>query len=69
MQRVYEENEWGKVSKRIVTICLHAECTQDLCRYDLPTANDEVTAIIPGDGSEQCSDHCDIILRLTGGGL
>ena len=22
MQRVYEENEWGKVSKRIVTILL-----------------------------------------------
>ena len=22
MQRVYEENEWGKVSKRIVTICI-----------------------------------------------
>ena len=21
MQRVYEENEWGKVSKRIITFC------------------------------------------------
>ena len=21
MQRVYKENEWGKVSKRIVTVC------------------------------------------------
>ena len=21
MQRVYEENEWGKVSKRIITLC------------------------------------------------
>ena len=23
MQRVYEENEWGKVSKRIITPCLN----------------------------------------------
>ena len=32
-------------------------------------ANDEVAAIIPGDGSEERSDHSDIILRLRGGGL
>ena len=35
----------------------------------MPTANDEVAAIIPGDGSEVHSDHRDIILRLKGGGL
>ena len=32
-------------------------------------ANDEVAAIIPGDGSEERSDHCDIVLRLKCGGL
>jgi len=52
-----------------VAIRLHAERNQDLRRYNLPTANDEVAAIIPGDGSEERSDHRDIILRLRGGGL
>jgi len=36
--------------------------------YNLPTT-DEIAAIIPGDGSEERSDHRDIVLRLTGGGL
>ena len=52
-----------------VAIRLHAEHNQDLRRYNLPTAADEVAAIIPGDGSEERSDHHDIILRLRGGGL
>ena len=52
-----------------VVIRLRAERNQDLRRYNLPTANNEVAAIIPGDGSEQRSDHRDIILRLRGGGL
>ena len=52
-----------------VAIRLHADRNQDLQRYNLPTANDEVAAIIPGDGSEECSDHRDIVLRLKGGGL
>ena len=52
-----------------VVIQLRAERHQDLQHYNLPTANDEVAAIIPGDGSEERSDHCDIILRLRGGGL
>ena len=52
-----------------VAMRLHAERTQDLRRYNLPTANDEVAAIIPGDGSEARSDHRDIVLRLRGGGL
>ena len=38
-------------------------------QYNLPTANDEVAAIMPGDGSEEWSDHRDIVLRLNGGGL
>jgi Helitron helicase-like domain at N-terminus len=37
-------------------------------RYNLPTT-DEIATIIPGDGSEERSDHCDIVVRLTGGGL
>ena len=52
-----------------VAVRLHAERNQDLRRYNLPTANDEVAAILPGDGSEERSDHRDIILRLSGGGL
>ena len=52
-----------------VAIRLHAEHNQDLRRYNLPTAADEVAAIIPGDGSEERSDHRDIVLRLKGGGL
>ena len=50
-----------------VAIRLHAERNQDLHCYNLPTANDEVAAIIPGDESEERSDHRDIILRLRGG--
>ena len=52
-----------------VAIRLHADRNQDLRRYNLPTANDEVAAIIPGDGSEERSDHRDIVLRLKGGDL
>ena len=52
-----------------VVIRLRAERNQDLRRYNLPTANNEVAAIIPGDGSEERSDHRDIIIRLRDGGL
>jgi hypothetical protein len=52
-----------------VAIRLRAERDQDLRRYNLPTANNEVAVIIPGDGSEERSDHRDIVLRLKGGGL
>jgi Helitron helicase-like domain at N-terminus len=52
-----------------VVIRLRAERNQDLRRYNLPTANNEVAAVIPGDGSEERSDHRDIILRLRDGGL
>ena len=52
-----------------VAMRLHVERSQDLRRYNLPTTVDEVAVIIPGDGSEECSDHHDIILRLRHGGL
>ena len=52
-----------------VTLRLRAERHQDLRRYNLPNANEEVAAIIPGDGSEERSNHRDIVLHLTGGGL
>ena len=52
-----------------VAMRLRAERHQDLRRYNLPTANDEVAVIIPGDGSEEHSDHRDIILRLRAGSL
>ena len=51
------------------TVRLRAERHQDLRRYNLPNANEEVAAIIPGDGSEERSNHRDIILHLSGGGL
>ena len=38
-------------------------------QYNLPTADEEVAAIIPADGSEEHSDHRDMVLRLHGGGL
>jgi hypothetical protein len=34
----------------------------------LPTAS-EIAAVIPGDGSEEVSDHRDIVVHLQGGGL
>ena len=52
-----------------VAMTLRAERNQDLRRYNLPAANNEVAVIIPGDGSEERSDHRDIILRFRGGGL
>ncbi|KAF8346239.1 hypothetical protein F5887DRAFT_824229, partial [Amanita rubescens] len=51
-----------------VRVLLRAERTQDRRRYNLPTAS-EVAAVIPGDGSEEVSDHRDIVVRLQGGGL
>ena len=52
-----------------VSVRLRAERHQDLRRYNLPNANEEVAAIIPGDGSEERSNHRDIVLHLSGGGL
>ena len=51
-----------------VVVNLHMDKNADSRRYNLPTV-DEIAAIIPGDGSEDRSDHRDIVLRLTGGGL
>ena len=45
-----------------VTIRLHCLPGQDRRRYNLPTA-DEVSLVLPGDGSQHC-DSRDIILRL-----
>ena len=52
-----------------VSVWLHAERHQDLRRYNLPNANEEVAAIIPGDGSEERSNHRDIVVHLSGGGF
>ena len=52
-----------------VTVRLCAERHQDLHHYNLPNENEEVAAIIPGDGSEERSNNRDIILHLSGGGL
>ena len=46
-----------------------ADRSTDQHHYNLPTTAAEIAAIIPGDGSEECSDHRDIILRLHQGGL
>jgi hypothetical protein len=53
--------------KRVV-VKLHMEKNADGHRYNLPTTN-EIAAIIPGDGTEERSDHRDIVLRLMGGGF
>ena len=55
--------------QRDVAVRLRANRHQDLRRYNLPNANEEVAAIIPGDGSEERSDHRDIVLHLRGGAL
>ena len=52
-----------------VAVRLRAERHQDLRRYNLPDANEEVAAIILGDGSEERSNHRDVIVHLTGGGF
>jgi len=57
----------AKPQKKVV-VKLHVDKNADGHHYNLPTA-DEIAAIIPGDGSEERSDHCDIVLHLTGGGL
>jgi hypothetical protein len=51
-----------------VVVKLHMEKNADGRRYNLPTT-DEIAAIIPGDGSEERSNHRDIVVRLTGGDL
>jgi len=51
-----------------VTVNLHMDKNADGRTYNLPTV-DEIAAVIPGDGSEERSDHRDIILRLMGGNL
>ena len=52
-----------------VAVRFRAERNQDLHRYNLPNANEEVAAIIPGDGSEERSNHRNVVLHLSGGGL
>jgi hypothetical protein len=51
-------------------VCAHIHFQQgtDGRRYNLPTA-DEISAIIPGDGSEIVVDKRDLIVRLQGGQL
>lgn len=54
-----------------VWIKLQADRSQrgpDPWRYNEPSA-DEIAAVVSGDGSEEQSDHQDIVLRLHGGGL
>ena len=52
-----------------VSVRLCAERHQDIHHYNLPNANEEVAAVITGDGSEEHSNHRDIVLHLSGGGL
>ena len=54
--------------RQTVRARLRADVAQDRNRYNLPTA-DEVSVIIPGDGSEEVSEHRDVIVRLHGGAL
>ena len=52
-----------------VRVALHADRIQDGRRYNLPTDIDEIAAVLPGDGSEEVSEHRDVVLHLQGGGL
>ena len=49
-------------------MCLHLQQAADARRYNLPTIED-ISAIIPGDGSENVRMDWDIIVHLQGGGL
>ena len=51
-----------------VIVKLHLDKNADGRHYNLSTT-DEIAAIIPGDGSKARSDHRDIVIHLTGGGL
>ena len=69
-EEVYQQKDsrtWTTLINNAVAMRLCAERNQDLRRYNLLAADEEVAVIIPGDGSEEHSDHCDIILRLRGG--
>ena len=68
-QAYYIMRERPPNEQQNLTVRLRAERHQDLRRYNLPNANEEVAAIIPGDGSEERSNHRDVILHLSGGGL
>ena len=48
-----------------VVVKLHMDKAADGHHYNLPTTDE----IIPGDGSEERSNHHDIVVRLAGGGL
>jgi len=55
------------VSDEIFMI-IHADRTQDLRRYNAPTAS-EVAAIMVGDGHESCTANRDILLKMRNGNL
>jgi len=48
-------------------MCLYLQQGADARHYNLPTV-EEIAAVVPGDGSENVSQHRDIILFLQGGG-
>ncbi|KAI6138303.1 hypothetical protein BKA82DRAFT_15394 [Pisolithus tinctorius] len=51
-----------------VCMCIYLQQGADERRYNLPTV-DEISAIVPGDGSQNVRLDRDIILHLQGGGL
>ena len=51
-----------------VVVKLHMDKDADVHHNNLHTV-DDIAAIIPGDGSEERSNHHDIVVRLAGGGL
>ena len=65
--QIMSENPEDQHDSVVLHLC--AECTQDLRCYNLPTADDNLVEIIPGDGSEIRSNHRDIVLRLKEGDL
>src|SRR3954447_13154432 len=51
-----------------LAVRLHMDKDGDRRRHNLPVV-EEIAAVIPGDGSEERSEHRDIVLRLQGGHL
>lgn len=52
-----------------VRVALHADKIKDGRRHNLPTDIDEIGAVLPGDCSEEVSEHRDVVLHLQGDGL
>ena len=61
-------NEKPQEEHHRLAVRLHMDKDADRRRHNLPVV-EEIAAVIPGDGSEERSEHRDVVLCLQGGGL